>query len=216
MEKQDYFKKALSNFTFEMASGGAIRYLTDEGYTVRQIAERLDFPTPIEKIQEAVWARLLGNGTLLIEEPGSRPKEPKYTYVKEYNQYGRPSFRRVTVDPTEAAVNQSPFILQEQYFSPDLHGKLSAFITEKCTENGASFSYVSLDFGLQIRTGKFAQIVQILNPRQAEYLQGLPWEPRRVYHRLDKRMQEIIVQLYEHQLYSGACYFLKTGKKILL
>lgn len=216
MEKQDYFKKALSNFTFEMASGGAIRYLTDEGYTVRQIAERLDFPTPVEKIQKAVWARLLENGTLLIEEPGSRPKEPKYAYIKEYNQNGRPSFRRITVDSTEDTANQSTFILHEQYFSPALHGRLSTFITEKCTENGASSSYVSLDFGLQIRTGKFAQIVQILNTRQTEYLQGLPWELRRVYHRLDNRMREIIIQLYENQLYNGACYFLKTGEKILL
>ena len=203
MEKQDYFKKALSNFAFEMASGGAIRYLTDEGYTVRQIAERLDFPTPVEKIQAAVWARLLENGTLLIEEPGSRPKEPKYTYIKEYNQNGRPSFRRET-------------ILREQSFTPSIHGSFSSFITEKCTENGASFSYVSLDFGLQLRIGKFQPILNALNSRQAEYIHGLPWEMRRVYHRLDKRMQEIIVQLYENQLYSGACYFLKTGERILL
>lgn len=215
MEKQDYFKKALSNFTFEMASGGAIRYLTDEGYTVRQIAERLDFPTPVEKIQKAVWARLLENGTLLIEEPGSRPKEPKYTYIKEYNQYGRPSFRRVTVEESETDRMQNEIILHEQSFTSSIHGSFSSFITEKCTENGASFSYVSLDFGLKLRTGRLQTILNALNTRQAEYLQGLPWEPRRVYHRLDKRMQEIIIQLYENQLYSGACYFLKTGEKII-
>lgn len=216
MEKQDYFKKALSNFAFEMASGGAIRYLTDEGYTVRQIAERLDFPTPVEKIQAAVWARLLENGTLLIEEPGSRPKEPKYTYIKEYNQNGRPSFRRVTVEESETDRMQNETILREQSFTPSIHGSFSSFITEKCTENGASFSYVSLDFGLQLRIGKFQPILNALNSRQAEYIHGLPWEMRRVYHRLDKRMQEIIVQLYENQLYSGACYFLKTGERILL
>jgi len=35
--KQEYFKKSLSDFTFDMASGGAIRHLADRGYTVEQI-----------------------------------------------------------------------------------------------------------------------------------------------------------------------------------
>lgn len=216
MEKQDYFKKALSNFTFEMASGGAIRYLTDEGYTVRQIAERLDFPTPVEKIQKAVWARLLENGTLLIEEPGSRPKEPKYAYIKECNQYGRPSFRRVTVEEYEDNPVSGGIILHEQFFSLEKDGPLAPYLTGKCSANSPAFSYVSLDFGLQLRIGKFQPILDALNSRQAEYIQGLPWEMRQVYHRLDKRMQEIVIRLYEKELYRGTCYFLKTGEKILL
>lgn len=34
MSKENYFQKALSNFTFEVASDGAIRHLAEHGYTV--------------------------------------------------------------------------------------------------------------------------------------------------------------------------------------
>ena len=48
MSEQDFFKSALADFTFEAASGGAIRHLADLGYTVKQITEQLSFPTPCE------------------------------------------------------------------------------------------------------------------------------------------------------------------------
>ena len=35
--QQKYLKKALSDFTFDVASGGAIRHLADRGYTVQEI-----------------------------------------------------------------------------------------------------------------------------------------------------------------------------------
>lgn len=44
MEKQTYFQTALANFTFDVASGGAIRHLADLDYTAAQIMKRLDFP----------------------------------------------------------------------------------------------------------------------------------------------------------------------------
>ena len=34
MSENRYFQKALSDFTYDAASGGAIRHLTDTGYTV--------------------------------------------------------------------------------------------------------------------------------------------------------------------------------------
>ena len=57
MQEHSYFQKALADFTQEAASGGAIRHLADMGYTVKQIMERLDFPTPYERVQKAVWER---------------------------------------------------------------------------------------------------------------------------------------------------------------
>ncbi|HBA48125.1 MAG TPA: hypothetical protein DCZ91_10080, partial [Lachnospiraceae bacterium] len=71
MGENRYFQKALSDFTYETASGGAIRHLVDSGYTVRQIAEQLDFPTPYERVQKTVWEHLLGQKTILSEKPGS-------------------------------------------------------------------------------------------------------------------------------------------------
>lgn len=89
-----YFAEALSNFTHDMASGGAIRHLADKGYTVDEIAERLDFPTPVEKIREMVWKHYLNTGVIQLEDP-TQAKAEKVTYVKEYNSYGKASFRRV-------------------------------------------------------------------------------------------------------------------------
>ena len=53
MAKPDYFKNALANFTFEAACGGAIRHLTDSGYSVTQIMERLQFPTSYDRVQKS-------------------------------------------------------------------------------------------------------------------------------------------------------------------
>ena len=67
--EQTYFQKALSDFVYDMASGGAIRHLADLGYTVRQIQEKLDFPTPYERIQRTVWKHLLDTGVIFPESP---------------------------------------------------------------------------------------------------------------------------------------------------
>lgn len=91
--EQTYFQSALSDLVFDVASGGAIRHLTDLGYTVRQIQEKLDFPTPYERIQRTVWRHLTDRGIILSE----RQEPEKVEYVREYDSYGRASFRRVTV-----------------------------------------------------------------------------------------------------------------------
>lgn len=91
---EEYFKKALSNFTQDMANGGAIRHLWDLGYSIRQIKEQLDYPVSFEKIQEVVWNHLLNTGVICYDKPGNGSQE-KVTYVKEYDKYGRTSFRKV-------------------------------------------------------------------------------------------------------------------------
>lgn len=65
-EKQSYFQTALANFTFDVASGGAIRHLADLGYTVTQITKRLDFPTPYDRVQQTVWEYFLQTGILRL------------------------------------------------------------------------------------------------------------------------------------------------------
>lgn len=83
MEK--YFEKALSDFTFDVASGGAIRHLTDRGYPVPQIRKMLDFPTPYERVQQTVWEHLLAQGVLRLEEPGNGEAQEKYGYVEDFS-----------------------------------------------------------------------------------------------------------------------------------
>ena len=83
--KQEYFKKSLSDFTFDMASGGAIRHLADRGYTVEQIVKMLDFPTPYDRVQQTVWKYFLDKGTVLLKEPEREAEEEKYGYVTDYD-----------------------------------------------------------------------------------------------------------------------------------
>lgn len=95
--EQTYFQRALSDFVYDMASGGAIRHLTDIGYTVKQIQEKLDFPTPYERIQKTVWKHLMDTGVIFPEKAEPGKSGEKVDYVREYDSYGRASFRRVVV-----------------------------------------------------------------------------------------------------------------------
>lgn len=93
-KKNQYFNQALSNFMHDMASGAAIRHLADSGYTVKQIAEKLSYPTSYEQIGKTVWAHFLETGVVALEKPPTEPVIERITYVKEYGKYGRTYFRQ--------------------------------------------------------------------------------------------------------------------------
>lgn len=215
MSDQKYFQNALSNFIFEAASGGAIRHLTDLGYTVSEIMERLDVPTPYERVQKAVWQRLLDTGVLLLEEPGSENGREKVTYVRDYDRYGKPSFRRV-VTPVEHCGAEKGVIWCESCLDGD--SDIAVFLKQKCMENGEESSYVSCDFGLRLYDEAESQLyLDVISEKtHREYIRGLPWERKLCYHRLDKRMREIIAALYKGGKYHGICYFGKIGEKVRL
>ena len=220
----------MSNFTHEAASGGAIRHLADLGYTVNQIAKQLTFPTPVERVRKEVWERLLDTRVVLLEEPGSGKQREKSVYVEEHDRFGRVSFRRVAAEGSSLR----PILWKERYFedieSGSRDGKttakenldqrrrkpLRAYLAEKCTENGEEQSYCTCSFGLLSRNDPagFQAAMELLDGRQREYVEGLPWEKKICYHRLNLRMREIVERLYENGRYSGAFYFLKTEEKV--
>ena len=174
MEKEE-FRQDLSDFTFDGASGGAIRHLTDLGETVIQIQEQLDFPTPITRIQEGVWKRLVETGVILLEEPWQQAPKEKVNYVREYDSYGKASFRRV-VETDPQPVTAGAFLVCE--------------------------------FGLlRYRDGeKYRKVLAVLDERQAEYIDGLPWPLRKVWHRADERMLETERRLRAAGLEQGVCH----------
>ncbi|MDE7277089.1 MAG: hypothetical protein K2N98_09610 [Lachnospiraceae bacterium] len=67
--KESYFQAALSDFTFDVAAGGAIRHLTDRGYSVEQIMRELSYPVPRARVEKAVYRHLLESRILLPELP---------------------------------------------------------------------------------------------------------------------------------------------------
>lgn len=176
MEKEG-FRQALSDFSFDVASGGAIRHLTDLGYTVKQIQGQLDFPTPGARVQEAVWKRLVDTGVILLEEPWRQRAKEKVEFIREYDSYGKASFRRVVE-------------------------------TDLKPETAADDLFLACEFGvLQYRDeGKYREALAALDERLAEYIAGLPWPKRRVWHRADGRMMEIERQLHAAGLGQEVCW----------
>ena len=175
-----YFKTALNDFTADFAAGGAIRVMADKGYSVKKIHDRLDFPLPMEKIRELVWKHYLETGVILEEEPGNGggsgaaegfPKE-RITYVKVQDEYGRSSFKQVV----EKAMEKP--------------GETSA---------GKPLEYLPCDFGKRMYQDKkgFEKALENLSVEDREYILGLPWPLKTVWHVKDERMVQIMGKLAE-------------------
>lgn len=230
MQENSYFQKALADFTQEAASGGAIRHLADLGYTVEEIQGELAFPTPISRIRRVVWEHLLDTGVVLREVPGTGVVQEKVAYVREYDQYGRPSFRRVAAsDQHLGSSTRKTGAAMETYETMRACGNMPgwrildipvqeafpALLSRKIAENGAEYAYASCDFGIIAakEPDHYASLLQALKGRQRAYVEGLPWEGRRVYHRLEPLMAEGILRLQEAGLYQGEFYFLRTREK---
>ena len=94
---EKYFEKALADFTVDFASGRAIRVMADKGYPVKKIKAKLDFPTPLEKVQEIVWQHYLDTKVILLKEPEKDVSTDRITYEKVQDEYGRTSFRQVVI-----------------------------------------------------------------------------------------------------------------------
>lgn len=90
--------------------------------------------------------------------------------------------------------------------------ELDRFLTGKYNLQKEETAYLSCDFG--IPDSPAAQAIALLNGRQQEYLEGIPWPRHRVYHRLDHRMKEILCSLYGQHAYEGICYFLSCKEKL--
>lgn len=249
---ENYFFEALHNFIFEEAGGGAIRHLANRGYTVKKIAESLSFPIPYEKVREAFTKHLLDCGILLREEPAAGAVQEKTEYVREYDAYGKPSFRRVTVQvqggaPAKTEVSAGKDVLVEKGTSAgkgvleETGASMKTGMSEKrmsakatlvgrgaLTTGGVGEKWERMDFEQFIRlykggagTIKLAaetdladaerniyiscnfgadrdgKIRSVLDVAQAEYIEGICWTRRTMYHLLDRRMFGIAVKLWE-------------------
>ena len=50
----DSFNRALSDFTHDVASGGAIRHLVNHGYDAERIKREFNYPLTIDAIQKII------------------------------------------------------------------------------------------------------------------------------------------------------------------
>ncbi len=87
------FNEALGNFITDFAGGSAVRHLADTGLTISEIVDRLDYPLPKEKVANIVWQHFLNTGVICLEDPDTFVE--KVSYVKEQDNFGKTSMRRV-------------------------------------------------------------------------------------------------------------------------
>lgn len=220
----DVFQNALSDLTFEAACGGAIRHLADRGLTAKQIMEKLDYPISGERVRKALYKHLCDTNVILEDSPEKGLPGAKPEYVLEYNSYGKPSYRRKSA-PDEggngtASALQGAVWKESAYPAGKAAGvsgrgaELAAFLAKKTSSGQTESLYLSCDFGIPDSVA--AKGILLLNGRQREYLEGIPWPCHRVYHRLDHRMTEILCDLYERHAYEGICYFPSSREKVFL
>ena len=165
-DENSAFNKALSNFTFGVASKDLICHMAAEGYSVRQIKATADYPVPEKKIAETVWEYYIETGIILLTDGASDPagkpviQSDGYEYVMDIGRFGKRSFRQVKVP------------------KPDID-------IEK---------YVPLDIGIYKarEPGLYEKLLAALDSRQRDYISGLPWPDERVYHIRSLRINEIL------------------------
>lgn len=164
MDETNYFQSALSSFVTDAACGGAIRHLTDIGYTLDQIVERLDYPAPRAKVQRIMMEYLYESRMLLREEPSEELFAPQVQFVQEQDAYGRRSMRKIVVDRNgqnevtnasdlimslqrETTAQTQDFAWKESVYDLRRDGKLIELLHAKCKKNGETYSYISCPFG---------------------------------------------------------------------
>lgn len=206
-ENNNFFKSALSDFAFDVACGAQIRHLADLGYSVSQIVKELDVTVPYRSVQKTVTEHLRKTGVLLLDKPGSNSVKTKF--IREYDSYGRLSFRRIAEKGTEAAL----ISWQERIFEPSFSGEFFRFLNHKTEENGEDCSYISCDFGLEKQN--MEKSLNVLEQRQLAYIEGILWEKSRMYHQLTPLIRTVMSRLYECGRYHGECYFMKTREHVI-
>lgn len=190
---ESYFQKALSNMVFETACGASIRSMVDRGCTTKQIVEQLDYPMSFERARRAVTDYLLAQDSLRRKPPEAGEAKETYTYVQERGKLGKTSFRKVVLQEKGEAEGK-----------PWRKEAVEVFL-KLPKEKRDVMAYVSCDFGLPEKESGID--LSILNERQREFLEGIWWEGRRMYYRLDKRMEDIVRKLQENGQYAGEVYW---------
>ena len=182
------FNNALRNFTFDMASRGAIRHLFDLGYSAEQIHNELTFPTPIESIRNELWNYLVESGVIILEKPTRGDSAIRYEFIRETNEYGRQSFRRVPAESDTTGVRTSLKINDTSATCDHLNS--GGIISTGSSDT----SYIPVFFGREKYKDPTAykNKLSLLKAEDKAYLEDLPWPLQTVWHRKDERIMRIL------------------------
>ena len=188
-DKNNAFNNALSNFTFGMANRDLICHMATEGYSVRQIKTATDYPVTVEKIAETVWEHYIETGVIRLTPPGS--DEPvRYDYVMDIGKFGKRSFRRVERKPDVTGTSEAG---------------LPADKGSGTSSDNNKNNYIPCDFGILKKhdPSRYQAILDTLDSRKRDYIEGLPWPDQTVWHVDNLMMREIRDILTENDLWNN-------------
>ena len=116
-DQNNFFAKALHDFTMNAAAGDSVRHLTDRGFTLSQIKETLSFPAPEGYIAKVMWERLVETHKVLVDDPArvlSDRAPVAQTVVETRDRYGRKSFLRIQKEsPEETSFSPEDYVRYE-------------------------------------------------------------------------------------------------------
>lgn len=105
-----------------------------------------------------------------------------------------------------------PHKIKQVVFKDKNSSAFVRYIREGIERNGEENSYISCPFGTiyRDREERIQRLLTSLTTREREYILGIPWERKIMYHRLTSRMTEIGTQLAVNSDMEFKFYFLRS------
>lgn len=196
--RESYFEAALSDFAFDVAAGGAIRHLTDRGYSVEQMMRELSYPVPRAKVEKAVY-RYMTEARILLAK---LPEENENLKIRCLEAEKGAGFAQRLSDAIAESGEKNAYM--ECPFGGWKKKAEKKAVSATDAESGRA-DRGNCD-GEWLR-----QTFACLTGREQEYLSGIRWEQDVMYHRMNGRMREIALKLIKNTEYGWKFYFL-TGR----
>lgn len=86
--------------------------------------------------------------------------------------------------------------------------KFLAQLNKRCLQNGIENSYIMLEFNLENKDT--LKMLSKLDNRQRDYIIGIFGSHKKIYHRINFTIREILYSLYGVEGFRAECCFLKT------
>lgn len=185
-------------------------------------------------LKEEPTGELFAGRTRYVQEQDAYGRRTMRKIESDYNsQYKTTNLPSLTEVSREGKMWKTRDCMwKESVYDLRRDGKLTDLLYRKCGECGEEYSYMSCEFAFlnddsisqnyqksrkqRQYDNQLQEIPDCLNNRQREYLTGILWEKPVLYHRLNRRMLEIIGKLYEAGSYGGACYFVAGREKLFI
>ena len=128
--------------------------------------------------------------TICLQDPKETSSVEDYTIKKVYDNYGRPSFKQVSVKADEEAPGSKQVSIKADEEEPG-----SKQVKVEADEEAKE--YVECDFGKRLYQNKdeFLKSLSVLDEEEKDYILGLPWPLTKVWHVKNEKFARIITKL---------------------